>query len=85
MLTTPWFDGIADSVADTEDGIPFLIECFDRWNNGKNLNFADYVFLRKANLAWKECSSESALSSRNMDCALQITNPGKILSTVEAK
>jgi hypothetical protein len=34
------------------------------------LNFADYLFLRKANLAWKECASEGSIGGRNMGCAL---------------
>jgi len=35
-----------------------LIEQFDRWNQENNLNFADYLFLRKANLAMKMCAGE---------------------------
>jgi hypothetical protein len=38
-----------------------LIECFDRWNQDSEINFADYLFLRKANLAWKECASEDGI------------------------
>jgi len=43
------------------------------------LNFADYLFLRKANLAWKECADDSGISSRNMNCALHYTSPGEIM------
>lgn len=42
------------------------------------------MWLRKVNLAWKECSSELALSSRNINCAVRISSPGKILQQVEA-
>jgi hypothetical protein len=47
-----------------------MIETFDRFNDENKLNFADYLFLRKTNLAWKECASEGSIGSRNMGCAL---------------
>lgn len=57
-----------------------LIYQFDRWFNDNNLNFADYMFLRKANLAMKMCADEKGIGARNMPCALAITSPGKVLT-----
>ena len=34
------------------------------------INFADYMFFRKANLAWKECASETGIGYHAMSCAL---------------
>jgi len=33
-----------------------LIGSLDRFDLRMNLNFADYIFLRRANLAWGQCS-----------------------------
>jgi len=60
------FDGIHVQAEDYEE----LLECFDRFHNGNQLNFADYLFLRKANLAWKECTSEPGIGFHAMSCAL---------------
>jgi len=38
------------------------------------------MFLRKANLAFKECATEANIGARNMPCALAITSPGRLLS-----
>jgi len=62
------------------EDIDFLIQQFDRWTNENNLNFADYMFFRKANLAMKDCADEFGMGARNMPCALAITSPGKLLS-----
>lgn len=75
------FDGIKVDPEDYEE----LIEYFDRFNNENRLNFADYLFLRKANLAWKECASENGIGYHAMSCALQITSPGRVLAAVDAK
>lgn len=72
-----WLAGIVYEV--TDETLPLMIEQFDRFNQEQNLNFADYLFLRKANLAWKECASEGNIGARNMGCALQITSPGRLL------
>jgi len=60
------FDGIHIDPKDYEE----LLEYFDRFNNGNQLNFADYMFFRKANLAWKECASENGIGFHAMSCAL---------------
>jgi len=75
------FDGIKVAPED----YPELLEYFDRFNNENQLNFADYLFLRKANLAWKECASENGIGYHAMSCALQITSPGRVLSAPDAK
>jgi hypothetical protein len=36
----------------------------------KKINLADYVFVRRVNLAWNKCSIDNDLSRLNMDCAL---------------
>jgi len=68
MLTSEngFFDGIRAQPEDYEE----LLEYFDRFNHGNQLNFADYLFLRKANLAWKECASEIGIGFHAMSCAL---------------
>lgn len=60
------FDGIHIAGEDMEE----LLEYFDRFNIGNRLNFADYLFFRKANLAWKECASETGIGYHAMSCAL---------------
>jgi len=48
------------------------------------LNFADYIFLRKCNLAFKTCADEGGIGARRLPCALAITSPnGKILSVAD--
>lgn len=49
------------------------------------LNFADYIFLRKANLAWKECATDEGLSKLKMGCSLEITAPGRTLDLPEGR
>jgi hypothetical protein len=73
-----WLDGfhLDEEIADME----FLIAQFDRFNQENNLNFADYMFLRKSNLAFKHCASEDGIGSRNMPCGLAITSPGRLMS-----
>lgn len=78
-------DTLFDGVQVTEEEVPRLVQQFDRFNSGNQLNFADYLFLRKANLAWKECASETGIGYRAMSCALQITSPGRVLSAPDAK
>jgi len=75
------FDGINVAEEDQEE----LLEYFDRFNIGEQLNFADYLFFRKANLAWKECASETGIGFHAMSCGLQITSPGRVLSAPDAK
>jgi hypothetical protein len=41
----------------TKDDIPYVINALDR-NDKTNLTFIDYVFLRRVNLAWKECTTD---------------------------
>jgi len=76
-------DGIQELL--NPSNLELLIGCFDRWNQDSKLNFADYLFLRKSNLAWKECSAEDGLGARNVNCALHYTSPTKIMQNVEAK
>jgi len=77
-----WFNGIKHFVPEDEQAL--LIEQFDRFNQEQNLNFADYLFLRKCNLAFKECASEGVIGAKQMGCALQITSPGRLLQSPEA-
>jgi len=51
----------------------------DRWSDDPQINFADYLFLRKANVAWDECAGEGGIGSRNVNCALHFTSPFKVL------
>jgi len=49
------------------------------------LNFADYLYWRKTNLAWHECSNESYMGVKGVNCACHIISPGHILQVIEAK
>lgn len=53
-----------------------IYEILDR-ENENNLNFNDYIFLRRANFAWKECSVDNKLNKKRMECALTATTPQK--------
>jgi len=59
----------------------------DQIDRGRDLlvNFADYIFLRRVNLAWEECSSSEGLSKTKINCAFEITAPGRTLDFPEAK
>ena len=43
----------------------------------KKINFADYIFLRRAAFAWKECSVDDRIAKRRMECALSATTAQK--------
>ena len=67
----------------TKDDVPEVINSLDR-NNKTNLTFVDYIFLRRVNLAWKECTTDFQLSVAKLDCALEITVPGRRVDLPEA-
>jgi len=49
----------------------FIATLFDFMKQeGDYMNFADYVFLRKLNLAWKKCSIDLRLSKKQIGCAI---------------
>jgi hypothetical protein len=66
-----------------EDKIEYVMEAVDR--GGEALNFADYLFLRKTNLAWKECAIDDKLAKNRVNCALAITSPGKTMYLPDSK
>jgi hypothetical protein len=43
------------------------------------------MFIRKANLAWKQCSVGDRISKTQIACAIQISAPGRILNLPDAK
>jgi len=50
------------------------------------MNFADYIFIRKANLAWKECTRDNFIGVNQIACGLHITSSNKkTISRDEAK
>ena len=49
-----------------------------------NITFIDYIFLRRVNLAWKECTSDFQLAIAKVDCALQIAVPARRVDLPEA-
>lgn len=67
----------------TKDDIPDVINSLDR-NAKTNLTFIDYLFLRRVNLAWKECTTDFKLSVAKLDCALEVTVPGRRVDLPEA-
>lgn len=62
-----------------DDQINNLISSFDRYDYFMRLNFVDYLFLRRSNLAWGECASDGTIGSNKMNTALHITSPTRIL------
>ena len=59
-------DEFLSNVDIDSDQVEDLCTVFDRFDNeyvelGGSLNFADYLFLRKANLAWTECTKDKTL------------------------
>ena len=62
-----------------------VLDILDR-ENEKAINFADYLFLRRANLAWKECAKDDDLGVGEIACAIQIACPaGKAIDYSKAK
>ena len=51
----------------------------------KYLNLADYIFLRRVNLAWTTCTSEQTLSVFKASCAMRICAPGRTIDYSESK
>ena len=49
------------------------------------LNLADYVFLRRVNLAWSQCTADGKLSVLKANCAMRICVPGKTIDYAESK
>ncbi len=50
-----------------------------------NLNLNDYVFLRRANLAWNQCSYNKEMSKLQLSCAFNVLVPVRSLSMGEAE
>jgi hypothetical protein len=60
-----------------EDKTKDIIEYLDRIQDN-NVNFADYMFLRRVSLAWNDCAAGKQLSKINVPCAMRIAVPGWI-------
>jgi len=54
LLKDNYLEQVVAELNHLED-LSYFLEIFDRWNQEDRLNFADYLFLRKLNLAWKKC------------------------------
>lgn len=40
----------------TKDNVTYVMNVMDRNDNNNPITFIDYIFLRRVNLAWKECN-----------------------------
>jgi len=64
-------------INESENFIPVLFD-FLKHVDGL-LNFADYVFLRRLNLAWLKCSIDKKISKKQIGCSVEITVPTRRL------
>jgi hypothetical protein len=51
----------------------------------KKINFADYLFIRRANLAWQKCAENNILPLNNFPCAIYACVPGEFVYYCRAK
>lgn len=68
----------------TKDNATQVLEILDKKGINET-NFADYIFLRRVNLAWAKCGGGTSLSKYNLPCALKIVVPGWIASDTESE
>ena len=50
-----------------------VFDALDKDRQKSKFNFMDYIFLRRAHLAWKNCAVDGRLSLEKMECGLHIT------------
>jgi hypothetical protein len=48
-------------------------------NADNKLNFAEYMFLRKAAVAWKKCVPENMMAQNEMKCAIEIASNARFM------
>jgi len=41
------------------------------------INFAEYMFIRKTNLAWRKCARDGKITRKLMSCAISVAVPGR--------
>ena len=70
-LNSSQLDSFRDSYNDLGKAAGILINMLDR-SNQKSINLLNYIFLRKANLAWKQCSKNARISSGEIGCGLGV-------------
>lgn len=75
-LTLDVFDVVPTETTTKEKPEDVLLHALNR-EDEKKANFMDYVFLRRASFAWRECSVDNRLNKRRMECALSATTPQK--------
>lgn len=78
MLEDEIFKGITVRKEGHEELSAYLFNVLDTEKTGF-INFADYMFLRKTNLAWKKCAMDDQISRKNMGCAMTVAVPGRRL------
>lgn len=54
-----------------------MIENIDKGDE-EQLNFADYLFIRRVKVGWDRCAAGGVLSIAYVSCALRIAVPGYV-------
>ena len=62
-----------------------MLLTLDKHPENGNMTFADYLFIRRANLAFQECAPDHQLSIARIDCGLHITVPARRIDLPEAR
>jgi len=76
MLEDKVFAGITWEKEGNEELPQYIFDVLDVKKTGF-INFADYMFIRKTNLAWKKCSKDDRISRKLMICAISVAVPGR--------
>lgn len=66
----PYFKQINQGFKDIQE-----VELLAFYMDTTNFNLIHYIFLRRLNVAWKQCGEGSSLSPTQINCALAITVP----------
>lgn len=75
-----------DAGAEIEKLARMVLIYFDKPPGPKmGFNFADYMFMRRVNLAVKKCMINGQIMGKNIPCAMHILAPGRVLDSYEAK
>jgi len=54
----------------------FVPNLFSFMSDGDGvMNFADYVFIRRLNVAWKKCAIDGVFSRKTFGCGMEIAVP----------
>ena len=49
-------------------------------DKNENINFGDYIFIRRVSKGWQKCGDNNVLSKSQIPCAMRIAVPNWIMT-----